>query len=50
MTTTDYEMPKDVVPPGAQTGIYYIPISSVCETPWDWRGGHVVELKAWAIY
>lgn len=32
MAVPDYEMPKDVVPPGAQTGIYYIPISSVCET------------------
>lgn len=32
MTAPDYEIPKDVVPPGDQTGIYYIPISNVCET------------------
>lgn len=32
MTVPDYEIPRDVVPPGNQTGTYYIPISNVCET------------------
>lgn len=31
MTAPEYGMAKDVVPPGSQTGIYYIPISNVCE-------------------
>lgn len=34
-TAMTYDMqstPKDVVPPGCQTGTYYIPISNVCET------------------
>lgn len=38
MTATEYEMPPEVVPPGDQTGIYYIPISSVCETLEDGDG------------
>ncbi|PSS03741.1 hypothetical protein BD289DRAFT_478236 [Coniella lustricola] len=29
MTAPDYGMAKDVVPPGSQTGIYYIPISNL---------------------
>lgn len=32
MTAPDRGLPKDVVPPGNQTGKYYIPISNVCET------------------
>ncbi|KAI3394067.1 hypothetical protein diail_3242 [Diaporthe ilicicola] len=29
MTVPDYEIPRDVVPPGNQTGTYYIPISNL---------------------
>lgn len=32
MAAQEHETPKDVVPPGDQTGVYYIPISNVCET------------------
>lgn len=35
MTALNNKLPKDVVPPGSQTGIYYIPISNVCEAQED---------------
>ncbi|KAF3769941.1 hypothetical protein M406DRAFT_325421 [Cryphonectria parasitica EP155] len=36
MTASEHEMPKDVVPPGSRTGIYYIPISNLpFNTSWQ---------------
>ncbi|KAK2604868.1 hypothetical protein N8I77_007763 [Diaporthe amygdali] len=47
MTVPDYEIPRDVVPPGNQTGTYYIPISNLpFNVSWQEVKDHVRQVCA----